>query len=311
VLLDTPNSVAYLAKFDPNGELKWATYYGGDSGSGGSDLVILGSGDIYLTGGTNSTSHISTPCAYQTSYAGGDNLGGDGFLAQFDSTGFLKWATYFGGSNEDLSNGIATDGLGSIYICGSTQSTSNISTVNSYQPYLDGGYWDAFLAKFTVAALPFPSAIFGPQITCVGTGVILSDSVSGGYWSSSDTAIASIDTNGKVTAISGGIINIFYNFINSCDSNVTLPFTVYSVYRDTINRTICSGDTFYIGLHAHFIAGSSTDTLSSISGCDSIISLHLSINRGYFDTIFAEICEGDTFYLGSHSHFMSSNTSVR
>ena len=46
----------------------------------------------------------------------------------------------------------------------------------------------------------------------------------------------------------------------------------------TFTRSICAGDTFYVGSHAHTQAGNYTDTLTNVGGCDSIVSLVLTVN---------------------------------
>ena len=54
---------------------------------------------------------------------------------------------------------------------------------------------------------------------------------------------------------------------------------VCAVNRDTLIRTICTGDTFYVGTRAYTQGGTYTDTLTNAGGCDSIINLTLSIDN--------------------------------
>ncbi len=53
-------------------------------------------------------------------------------------------------------------------------------------------------------------AITGPSILCVGSIITLSDTATGGIWSSSDTTIATIDNLGNVSGISTGTATISY-----------------------------------------------------------------------------------------------------
>ncbi len=62
-----------------------------------------------------------------------------------------------------------------------------------------------------------------------------------------------------------------------CDSIVTLNLTVNPVSRVGLGDTICSGDTVYVGTHAHYTAGTYVDTLTNVGGCDSIVTLQLGI----------------------------------
>ena len=81
------------------------------------------------------------------------------------------------------------------------------------------------------------------------------------------------------------------------DSIVTLHLWVHPVYEVEVHDTICSnrfmvhhGDTLRI-------EGDYTDTLPTIHGCDSIITLHLHVLPSYADTFYAEICQGGSYFF--------------
>src|SRR5690606_10206391 len=65
----------------------------------------------------------------------------------------LEWVTYFGGILEDASGRVAVDGLGSIYIVGSTRSPDRIATIGSFQDTLSAPIDDALLVKFSGAGV--------------------------------------------------------------------------------------------------------------------------------------------------------------
>lgn len=135
---------AYLAKFNSGGDLLWATYFGGNSTDQPYDCLIDKASDlIYIVGQTQSTNNIATSGAYKTNNSG--NI--DGFMVQFSSSGTRNWGSYFGGNNYDWLNAGAVDKNGNLIICGTTASTSNITTTSSYQPNIAGSY-DGFIAKF-------------------------------------------------------------------------------------------------------------------------------------------------------------------
>jgi len=131
----------FLVKFNTSGARQWATYYGGVGSEWGNSVAVDLSGNVYLSGGTSSTSGIASS-DYQDTYGGG----GDAFLAKFSSNGERLWAKYYGsGSNEEGSS-VSVDFFGSIYLAGSTTSESGIATGGHQNTY--GGGWDAFLVKF-------------------------------------------------------------------------------------------------------------------------------------------------------------------
>ncbi len=134
---------AFLAKFDSDGVLIWGTYYGGSSFDRGRSCITDRSGNVYLAGFTESTSNVAFN-GHQNTHGGGWD---DAFLVKFDSNGSRLWATYYGGSNEDLGWICAVDDSNSVYLCGMSTSTNNIS-YGGHQMNFGGGADDAFLVKF-------------------------------------------------------------------------------------------------------------------------------------------------------------------
>lgn len=59
----------YLAQFDEQGMQEWGSYYGGTGDDWGMSVVGNSSGDIYLSGLTNSFSGIATPGSFQDDYS--------------------------------------------------------------------------------------------------------------------------------------------------------------------------------------------------------------------------------------------------
>ncbi|MCC6690734.1 MAG: hypothetical protein IT235_04305 [Bacteroidia bacterium] len=139
---------AFLVQFNATtGARNWATYYGGSNNDVGYSTTCDNAGKVYLAGNTSSTNAIASPIAHQAVSGGGD----DGFLVQFDgATGTRNWATYYGGTNNDVGYSTACNNAGNVYLAGVTQSTNAIALSPAHQPVL-GGVNDAFLAQFDAA----------------------------------------------------------------------------------------------------------------------------------------------------------------
>lgn len=140
---------AFLAKFDPAGNRIWATYYGGPANEEGLSVVTDADGNVYLAGSTFSTSGIASG-GFQNFFGGG---GFDAFLVKFDSTGARAWATYYGGTGDEMypysgDIEVTCDESGYIYLCGMTSSTTGIATSGGHQNTHGGGQYDVFLVKF-------------------------------------------------------------------------------------------------------------------------------------------------------------------
>jgi len=102
-----------------------------------------------------------------------------------------------------------------------------------------------------------------------------------------------------------------HRFANAtgCDSIVTLNLTVKPVLRRTIaDAEICEGDTYYFyGMPFTTAVTAYEHRFANATGCDSIVTLNLTVNPVLRRTIAnAKICEGDTYYF----YGMSFTTAV-
>jgi hypothetical protein len=132
----------------------WGTYYTGtgqvwpNGEERGNSCIADAAGNVYMVGFTSSISDIATAGAHQTVYAGGPIVFGtggyDAFLVKFNSSGVRQWATYYGGSQDDMGISCAVDASGNVYMIGSTSSTSGIATAGAHETTIN----DGFLVKF-------------------------------------------------------------------------------------------------------------------------------------------------------------------
>ncbi len=139
---------AFLIKLNDTGAFQWGTYFGGSGTDEGNSLAYDNNGHILLAGTTTSTSNIATTNGYQTINGGAF----DAFIAQFNTTGNVEYASYYGGTNSDNAIAITTDCKGNFFLTGYTQSINNIATNGSYKA-IYGGNLDAFLVKFDTIPL--------------------------------------------------------------------------------------------------------------------------------------------------------------
>ena len=83
--------------------------------------------------------------------------------------------------------------------------------------------------------------------------------------------------------------------VNGCDSIVTLNLTVSTVINNDITAAICEGSVYTENGFNVSEAGTYTQNLQSVNGCDSVVTLTLTVNPTYNITIDASINEGETY----------------
>lgn len=139
--LDMPTSVVY------------STFLGGSGLDEGRGITVDADGRAYVTGRTNSLNFPGTPLSPILpgdpvappfpAFQGGAS---DAFLAILNAAGTaIDYATYLGGSDEDVGNGIVVDPF--VFVTGFTRSRDFPVTTGAVQPFYQGGPADAFVTK--------------------------------------------------------------------------------------------------------------------------------------------------------------------
>jgi len=236
IAANTKNSFAQNSRI-------WATYYGGSDSEFGQNSVTDPSGNVYLGGNVYSTSGIASG-GFQNTYGGGAE---DAYLVKFNASGNRLWATYYGGSDNDEGNRLATDYLSNVYITGTTLSSSGIAS-GGYQNSAGGGQ-DAFLVKFNAAGNRVWSTYFGGNSNDNGYDVT-TDALDNVYIVGRTSSSAGIASGGFQNSFGGGSYDAFLVKFNS--SGILQWSTYYGgtgddegfgVIVDTLGNVYLSGIT--------------------------------------------------------------------
>ena len=84
--------------------------------------------------------------------------------------------------------------------------------------------------------------------------------------------------NGYYYTVSQTVVDSF-NDVNGCDSIVHTSVVVNISYKETIEETICNGDSATVnGFDYYHDAGVHEETYPTTDGCDSVITLDLTVN---------------------------------
>ncbi len=141
-LTNTGEYTAFVARYDPNGNLRWAVRPDSSQYSYGSAVAVDSVGNIILAGtyeGAIRFGQTNLRAVGQT----------DAFLAKLDSNGRATWALTAGGGGEDFAAGVALDASGNPHLAGSF--SGNAWFGRNYLSSL--GESDIFVAKFDKAGV--------------------------------------------------------------------------------------------------------------------------------------------------------------
>ena len=116
------------------------------------------------------------------------------------------------------------------------------------------------------------------------------------------------------TLSTAGTYNHTLQSVNGCDSVITLTLTVNPVYNTPTTATICEGGSYDFFGQTLTTAGTYTHTLQTVNGCDSVITLTLTVNPVYNTPVSAAICDGDSYNFfgqiltteGTYTHTLQS-----
>jgi gliding motility-associated-like protein len=92
---------------------------------------------------------------------------------------------------------------------------------------------------------------------------------------------------------------------SGCDSTVILNLTINPVLSTTLNETICAGETFTFFGQNLTSSGNYSQTLQTISGCDSVVNLIFNVTplpaAPTIDSNSPVLCPGDNAILVANS----------
>ncbi|MFX0095391.1 MAG: SBBP repeat-containing protein, partial [Candidatus Hodarchaeota archaeon] len=133
----------FVTKFDENGTILFSTYLGGNQLDHGYNLILDETGNILVTGVTQS-SNFPLVNPLQQSFGGGQF---DAYMIRLNINGELLDSTYIGGTGHDGGMDLVFNtNKTAIFLVGSSTS-NNFPLVNAYQT-CSGGDRDAFICKF-------------------------------------------------------------------------------------------------------------------------------------------------------------------
>ena len=131
---------ALVAKYDATGAHRWSKIFGAGGGDSVRGVAFDSQGDVYLTGGFESTMNVGGP---SFSSAGKQ----DAWVAKLNPDGKHLWSIRLGGAGDETAESIAVDSAGNAIVSGVFSGMAPFGA----DSFTSVGEFDAFVVKLDVA----------------------------------------------------------------------------------------------------------------------------------------------------------------
>lgn len=268
---------AYVAKYDGSGNFQWVRVIGG-SGNKDEQAYNVGvdpQGNSYTVGWFSSTTTGFQPQGSSTGY---NSTGGsfDCYIVKYDPSGVYQWTKTMGGTGDDYAYAVAADDVGNVYVTGGVTKNGATPPRPDFNIGGTGGQttdWlgdrDAYLAKYDVNGNFEWVKLMGGTNGDNGNSVAVSRSgnvfCTGYYWSTT----ADYNVGGT-----GGVIN---TVTSTATDAFLVMFGCNNTSSSSFEAAIECGATYHWAERAYTDSGSFVQVFPNVSGCDSTVTLKLTL----------------------------------
>ena len=254
----------FIAKYDADGNLRWAKSAGGTGDDEAVSVATDNYGNIFITGYFGSDT-----IAFGSNILINTNPGNtkDVFLTKYDTDGNVLWAKSLVGAGNDYGNSVATDKIGNIYIAGSFSGPTLI--FDSTETIM--GNSDIFLAKYNSAGdilwAKNPTGAYSDKATAVATDTSENVFITGYFQSPTLIFGSTVLTNSNFqNEIFLAKYDYTGNFLWAKSVSGTDDDEVFSVATDA------SGNSYITGYFFSSTLNFSSNTLSNTGASDIFLA---------------------------------------
>jgi hypothetical protein len=233
---------------------------------------VIGQGEYCQSPTESFTVNILPAPTALLSLAGPDEICiGEESLLRIDLTGNSPFIIEFAVNGESLDQFVTESDL--VFLPVSPEENS-VYTINYYS---DGTCGGVSAGTATIDVLPVSQVSLSAEI-CDGESVAIGETV--------------FENTGQYQVILENAAD------NGCDSIIDVNLTVHPLETTDISTTICPGFAFLIGGTAYTESGLYIETIPSSNGCDSTVTLNLTVSAALTREINHTICFGGSFVFG-------------
>ncbi len=275
---------AYILKLDPSGNFVWVNRMGGVGNDQANGITLDRFGNIYTTGQFMGTADFDpdTLSSFNLTSKGNTDI----FIAKYDTTGKFVWAKSIGSVNYDYGWAISTDAVGNVYYGGS------YGNITDFDPGPD-----SFVVASSITSLG-SNDYFYSKLDSAGNFIWVNTLVvkNPGLWRngidvsrSGDVHIAyafgapaypglTVDFDPGPDSVILKATNRVIN-INTQQEGGSSDGFILKLFctRDSVNTDVINCEPYILKGELLSESGVYTATFTNLQGCDSIVTVNLTI----------------------------------
>jgi hypothetical protein len=331
-LTSSGNTDAFISVLDASGNYGWAVKFGGANMDEGTAIYADESGNIFTTGVFQlSVDFDPGPGTDMLTSVGVEDV----FISKLGNTGSHVWVRQLGGAGLQKTHAITADEYGNIYTSGYFAGTTDFYPGVEVLNKTSAGMLDVFVSKLNKHGDFVSVSQTGGTLDDRALDMVVDSSLHilvVGYFNgtsdfdpgagvfnldaagNTDVFVLSLEqcqpTSATISPVvcdqflspdgtttwttSGTYMDTLVN-AGGCDSVITVFLTVHATSYGELFVTACDQYVSQGGFHTWTTSGDYQDTLINVSGCDSVITIHLTIHNYTTATVNATGC--DSYFL--------------
>ena len=256
----------FIQKLDTDGNFLWAKQMGGSNSDVGRSITTDASGNVYTTGYFHYTVDFDPGVGTFNLTTAGSNHNSDIFIQKLDANGNFIWAKNLGSTSSDIGFSITTDASENVYTTGYFMQTTDFDPGPGVSNLISSGNQDIFIQKLDANG----DFIWAKGMGSIGLDYgysIITDASGNVYTTGHFTTTTDFDPGpGTFNLTSNGTWDCFILKLSQCTPSV-----------GTETATVCDTYTAPDGA-VYTSTGMYTAIVPNSAGCDSIITIDLTVN---------------------------------
>lgn len=287
----------YIQKLTSNGDYVWAQHMQCTQNFFIRDILVNGLNQTYVTGEFQGTADFDPGTNVLSITSAGNE---DAFVQKLNANGGLEWVNQIGGTGQDFGQALELDGAANVYSVGTFSSTVDFDASSATFNLTSNGNLDCFHQKIDAN---------GNLIWAYGIGGNSNDNV---------VDVALDNANNILTTgtwienpdfdPTPGFQNIAYAVVESAYVKKMSQGACSNTFGTDV-QTTCDSLTWIDGNTYTASNNSATFTLQNAAGCDSIVTLDLTVTNSSVGTDTQIAC-GSYTWIDGNTYTASNNTAT-